>query len=172
MRDDQEDCAACMPPALSPPPARLLPFLLEGFQFHVRISRPHPLFLVIRSLPTVVSFCARHDVPPQKNPTVGSGSSARMVIASFFPRSLGHTHTIKGNPPFFCSSYERRRGVPKEGDRNRPASPCLSHRSGKGAPRFCRVLSAAIPQNSLKFGAYPSGIKQKKNKWKLPIVIS
>lgn len=156
---------ACRPPSL---PSCALASLFAG---GIPISCPYipPASLV--PCDKIASYCsellrkARCSPPQKKTPTVGSGSIARMVIASFFPRSLGHTHIIKGNPPFSVVVTKEVGAFQRRGTVIGQPAPVCPIDLGKGAPGFCRVLSAAIPQNSLKFGAYPSGIKQKKNKW-------
>jgi len=139
-----------------PPLRACFPLLGGGPNFMSVYPAPHhsPTFLVIRSLPcfpasyritrTVVSFCARHD-PPQ-NPTVGP-VECHMVISSVLRfLSLGHPPTIKGNTSIFARSssvflrtYERRRGVPKEGDRNRPAPVPRPTDLGSERPVFRRL---------------------------------
>ena len=162
---------ACRPPSL---PSCALASLFAG---GIPISCPYipPASLV--PCDKIASYCSellrKARCSPPKKPLhswvrVDCPYAHRFVFPSL-ARSYPHH---KRKPSIFCSSYERSRGVPKEGDRNRPASPCLSHRSGKGSARILQGFKRRHPSEFPKVWRVPLRDRTKKKQMELPIVIS
>ena len=165
MRDDQETARHGGPPL---PPARAWFPLLEGGPnfmsvYPARITCDKIASVLPASYKHYCSELLRQGTIAPKRPHSWSGRvSYGNQSALRFP-SLGHTHTIKGIPPFFAlSSLTKEEGAfQRRGPCNRPAPvPQI----WKGSARFFAGFKRRLPLPAPNFGAPPP--KKNKNKKK------